>query len=309
MAEVTSTRMILPFIDGGGAKPIQFSFLEKSDHIPKISVNQRGMISTAALSWYLSSWHQKFERMPVINFKKPSQLTCQRSANSAIFTSIQKIWINKPDLRLHGLPEELRVLKGSYQLLSSDSPPTTPVIKSEGAFVVVRFWLSSRSWHVSQRIRSVSIKQQTRLTSWPITDPRRKHWALSWARIRPEIPLWHPQLPGFSPSLYLTLGLSLTPVTVRLLSDYIYPKLFTRIFNSDGTIPLVGGPDPNNEGPSRRLPPPHWIQLSGKIFWFTKSVTLLDFPHVLNVSISLFQWGQLWIVRISQHINPNNWAM
>jgi len=92
------------------------------------------------------------------------------------------------------------VLKGSYELRSFDSPPATPVIERAGAFVVVRFWLSLRSWHVSHRIRSVSSEQQTRHTSWSIAGPKRKLWALPQAHTRPEVPFWHLQLSGPSPT-------------------------------------------------------------------------------------------------------------
>ena len=49
------------------------------------------------------------------------------------------------------------------------------------------------------------------------------------------------------------------------LQDYIYPGLFTRIFNSGGTIPLVGGSDPHNKGLPRILSSPRQIQLSAMI--------------------------------------------
>ena len=56
-----------------------------------------------------------------------------------------------------------------------------------------------------------------------------------------------------------TWGPSLTSATARPLSDYIYLGSFTWIFNSGGTISLVGGPDLHSKGPPRILLPPRWI--------------------------------------------------
>jgi len=168
--------------------------------------------------------------------------------------------------------------------------------------VVVKFWSSSRSWFVSHRIRSVSSEQQTWHTSWTIAGPRRKPWILLRVHAHPEVPLWHPQLSGPS----LIQGLSLISATTRSLFDPIplsdirncqvpfWPHLsgiVHRIFNSDGTVSLIGSPDPHTKGPPRRLPTPYWIQLSSRIFWFTESVTLANYLHVLNVSALLSQWG------------------
>ena len=94
------------------------------------------------------------------------------------------------------------------------------------------------------RIRSISSEQKARHANWIIAGPRRKPRTLLRVHTRPP----------------------------RSLFDHIYPGSFTQIFNLEGTIPLVGSPDPHSKGPPRRLLPPHWIQLSGRIFWFTKSI-------------------------------------
>jgi len=91
--------------------------------------------------------------------------------------------------------------------------------------------------------------------------------------LRPEAPLRHPQL----------LGSSRT-TSIQDSSP------------SDGTIPLVGSPDLHIKGPPRRLTPPRWVQLSGRISRCTESIASSDYLHVLNVSVPQFQWGQLWIV-------------
>ena len=104
---------------------------------------------------------------------------------------------------------------------------------------------------------------------------------------RPKVLLRHPHLPSPSSSPSSTRGPSPTSATARSFSDYINPGSFTQIFNSSRTIPLVGGPDQQRF--PRRLPPPRWIQLSDRILWLTKSITRLDYPHVLNVLAPLFQ--------------------
>ena len=95
-------------------------------------------------------------------------------------------------------------------------------------------------------------------------------------------------------------SLSLWHSQCKSLSDYIYPGSFTRIFNSDGTIPLVGGPDSHNKGPPRRLTLDTAQRQDSQIHEVS---TLSDYPHILNISKPLFQWEQLWIVRIYLHIN------
>jgi len=44
---------------------------------------------------------------------------------------------------------------------------------------------------------------------------------------------------------------------------------------------------------ANRQLPPYWIQLTGRISRFTKSVTLPDHLHVLNVITPLLQRGLL----------------
>ena len=106
---------------------------------------------------------------------------------------------------------------------------------------MVRFWPSSRSWHVPHRIRSISSEQQTRRTSWTIVSLKRKPRTLL---SQLEVPLRHPQLP--SPSS--------TSATATSLSDHIYTGSFTRRFNSNENHPTSRSPDPYSKGLPRRLP-------------------------------------------------------
>jgi len=101
----------------------QFKFLisEKSNHISKISVNQRGKISTAAPTGSLSSWHQdpKGCQLPISRSQVNQHDNCQPAAQSlliqeiytfmnqislslslSLFTSLQKMYINESNLPL-----------------------------------------------------------------------------------------------------------------------------------------------------------------------------------------------------------------
>ena len=151
-------------------------------------------------------------------------------------------------------------------------------------------------WHVSHSIRSISSEQQTRHTSWTIVGLRRKPRILPWVNTQAEVSLRHPQVLG--PSLtsatirsFFNPSPSPTSTTIRPLSHHIYPGSFTWIFNSYGTIPLVGSLDRHSKGPPHRLSLPRKIQLSSRIARFTESVTLSDYPHVLNDPAPIFQWG------------------
>ena len=115
--------------------------------------------------------------------------------------------------------------------------------ESNTGFVVVRFWISSISWHVSHHIRSVSGEQQTQYTSWLIMTPRRKPRALLRVHTRSD-----EKTLGLAPSRNLQLpSPSPTSATVTFLSDYIYPGSFIWIFNLGEIISLVGGSDPHRK--------------------------------------------------------------
>ena len=162
---------------------------------------------------------------------------------------------------------------------------------------------SNVQWYILTIVKIVTrvpphqkhIKRATKiLTNCIIAGPRRKSRILPRAH---RSPLQHAQLSGLSPtsptvrSLFDLRSISDIrngQVSFRLhLSEIVHPDI-----QFGQNHPTSRKSRPHNKGPPRKLPSPHWIQLSSRIPRFTKSVTPSDYSHVLNVSAPLFQWGQ-----------------
>ena len=213
------------FINGEGAKPILIQVLDprKARSHPESLINQRSTMSTVAPPQSLSSWYQNLKGRQLLIFRSQinrhtsSQPAVQSSHQSKLYTLMNQIFT------CIDFQKNSEVLKGSYQLHSSDSPPTTPTIEKAGASVVVKFWPSSRVTRVPPHQRH--LKRTTNLT-YQLTHCRSKKIAS-----------------GLAPSPHSTRGPTQTSTNAMSLSDYIYSGSFTRIFDSGGTIPLVGGLD------------------------------------------------------------------
>ena len=156
---------------------------------------------------------------------------------------------------------------------------------AERASVVVRFWPSSRSRHVSEHLKALLLFSEpnslTNLTraqekSLRHMGPRRKPWASLQAHIWPNI----------LTRIHYSIGaaqLSRTPIIITRILSYQYKYLPAATQDSDTktlwSLLLL-----------RYL---RWIAWSQR---FMNPTTLSDHSHVLNIETLIYQCGLLWIV-------------